>query len=541
MNNRLHPRLWRESTLHWAQAIAAYIVEQDPDREVYTCESGITPSGTVHFGNLREIITVSAVGHALKALGKKTTVLFVWDDFDRYRKVPANVEASFSQYIGQPVSKIPDPCGSHKSYAMHFEQAFEHSLKEFAIDVSFVYQSERYESGLYDDLMIHALAHRTEIARIILSHMTQKSKDTRGITEEIFINSYYPIQVYSKHTGTDETEILGVEKESLITYRCIRTNAVEQFDLRTDRRAKLRWKVDWAMRWKYEGVVFEPAGHDHASPGSSFDVSSDIARNVFGCEPPFLAEFKFVGIQGQGGKMSGSKGNAISPAQLLEIFEPEILAWQYFRKSPDQQFQIALDSETIRLYDEFDRSVAGIKAGTASPSAHYALTLAGADTIPDNPIPFRQAVAFGQLTQWDPERVNSLRVELGETFNPESVLRRLLRAKAWLEKYNPDEMIHLRTSVNQEQFTKLSDESRAHIEALRQILTERKYTSLHELEALLYEIPKIPESSEKENAARQKEFFKDVYRLLIDKDRGPRLATFLWVIGTPKIIPLLSL
>ena len=37
--------------------------------------------------------------------------------------------------------------------------------------------------------------------------------------------------------------------------------------LKDFRRGKLVWKVDWPMRWAYEGVVFEPSGVDHQSPG----------------------------------------------------------------------------------------------------------------------------------------------------------------------------------------------------------------------------------------------------------------------------------
>ena len=81
------------------------------------------------------------------------------------------------------------------------------------------------------------------------------------------------------------------------------------------------------MRWKYEGVVFEPGGHDHASPGGSYDVSSVVSKTVFDYEPPIFVEYKFVGIQGLGSKMSGSKGNAVSPLELLDVYEPELLKW----------------------------------------------------------------------------------------------------------------------------------------------------------------------------------------------------------------------
>ena len=60
------------------------------------------------------------------------------------------------------------------------------------------------------------------------------------------------------------------------------------------------------MRWRHEEVVFEPGGHDHASPGSSYDIGTVIAPQIFEYNVPLFIEYKFVGIQGAGSKMSGS-------------------------------------------------------------------------------------------------------------------------------------------------------------------------------------------------------------------------------------------
>ena len=61
------------------------------------------------------------------------------------------------------------------------------------------------------------------------------------------------------------------------------------------------------MRWAYEGVIFEPSGVDHTSPGSSFVVGGQIVREVFGAEPPIGPMYAFVGISGMA-KMSSSRG-----------------------------------------------------------------------------------------------------------------------------------------------------------------------------------------------------------------------------------------
>ena len=85
--------------MHWAQRIAEELIERYPEKEMFVCASGISPSGSVHIGNFREIITTYFVVRALQKLGKKTRFIFSWDDFDRFRKVPKNIDPSFEQYI----------------------------------------------------------------------------------------------------------------------------------------------------------------------------------------------------------------------------------------------------------------------------------------------------------------------------------------------------------------------------------------------------------------------------------------------------------
>ena len=118
-------------------------------------------------------------------------------------------------------------------------------------------------------------------------------------------------------------------------------------------RGKLVWKVDWPMRWAYEGVIFEPSGVDHSSPGSSFVVGGQIVREIFGGEQPIGPMYAFVGISGMA-KMSLRKGGVPTPADALKIMEPPLLRWLYARRRPNQSFKIAFDQEIQRLYDEWD-------------------------------------------------------------------------------------------------------------------------------------------------------------------------------------------
>ena len=139
--------------MHWSEEIALKIIERNPDKEEYVCAAGISPSGSIHIGNFRDIATSYFVVKSLRKMGKKAKLLFSWDEFDRFRKVPVNVakiDDDMEKYIGQPYVDVRNPyndgCGS---YAEHFEKEFEESMKKFGIEMDYRYQAQMIRSGKY--------------------------------------------------------------------------------------------------------------------------------------------------------------------------------------------------------------------------------------------------------------------------------------------------------------------------------------------------------------------------------------------------------
>jgi lysyl-tRNA synthetase class 1 len=502
----------------WFSAVADHIISLNKSEDFFTTAAGISPSGVVHFGNFRDVITAHMVRESLKEKGKKARLIFSWDNFDRFRKVPVGVPESFSEHIGKPLTKIPDPFGKASSYAEHFQNPFVEAMEKLGIEIEYRNQTELYESGVYDDMIKLALVERKKIAETLLSFMTEKAIAEKKINREEYKENFYPISIYSRFTGKDSTKILEYDGDMSITYLCEETGKQDTVNLKVDHIAKLNWKVDWPMRWLYEKVSFEPAGHDHASPGGSYDVSSKISKEIFNYTPPIFVEYKFVGIRGIGSKMSGSKGNAISPLDLLDIYEPELLKWLYLKKDPNQSFELAFDSEIYRQYDEYDLE------------------------HPNNkPIPFRQLVGLGQIVQWQENKLLEIIKELGLDYDEKNISKRLPLVKNWLEKYNPDELIVLNQTINKEYVGTLTDQQKMLIKRLHDELINKKDASISDLEFLAYQIPKNPELNEAELKKAQRAFFKDIYNLLISKDAGPRLGTFLWAVDRETVLKLLDI
>lgn len=507
-----------QGKMSWASVVADEIISKHPEEKQYTVAAGISPSGVVHFGNFRDVVTAYLVRVALKEKGKKAHLIFSWDNFDRFRKVPAGVPESFAEHIGKPLSKIPDPSGQSYSYAEYFQKPFVKAMDILGIAIDYRDQTLLYESGVYDKWILHCLAERKKIADILLSFMTDKAKGEKGINPAVYRENYYPISIYSRFTGKDITKILNYDGGSSVTYLCVETGKEDTVDLSKEHIAKLAWKIDWPMRWQHEGVSFEPGGHDHASPGGSYDVASVISKEIFSYDAPVFVEYKFVGIQGLGSKMSGSKGNAISPLELLDVYEPGLLNWLYSRKSPNQPFELAFDTEIYRQYDEYDAEHPGQKA-----------------------IPFRQIVGFGQVVQWERDKLMEILEALGHHHSEASIDQRLPLARNWLTKYNPDEVIKLNSELNDECIKTLSDIRKDQVKKLHDELEKGKKLTISELDTLLYHIPKSPEFSDEELKKEQRAFFKDVYNLLVGKDAGPRLGTFLWAADRAKVLKLLNL
>ena len=525
----------------WVSKVADKVLAEFPNEESYTCAAGISPSGIVHFGNFRDVATSHAVMNELLTRGKKARLLFSWDNYDRFRKVPVGIDPSFSKYIGMPLTEVPDPEGQYPSYARRFEVEFEESIKELDIPLDYRYQTNEYKSGRYADKVAFVLQNRRKAADIQLQFKTDKGNQEKGIDPETFRETYFPVTVYSRFSGSDKVQVLSYDGGTKLTYRCLVTGKEEQIDFKETPVVKLPWKLDWPMRWGEEGVNFEPGGKDHATPGGSYDVAATVSREMFGRKAPVFQGYQFVGIQGvKGGKMSGSKGGAVSPATLLEIYEPTLLKWLYMRRSPTQSFNLAFDTEVYRQYDEFDREVGAFQRGESTPAQQKILLFSGVTKDRPAPLAFKQAVALGQITQWQADKMQELAEKSGIPCSKDSIARRLSKAQAWLNSYNPEEIIALRDTPNADHIAAMDDKRREQIKKLCAAL-KGDIASVAALDEILYGIPKDPALSDKELKTVQRAFFKDVYNLLIGKDAGPRLSTFLWAIDRKRVLSLLAL
>jgi len=257
---------------HWADLMADRVIAERGKKTQYVCASGITPSGTIHIGNFREIITVDLVVRALRDKGKNVRFIYSWDDYDRFRKVPKNMpkQEVLKKCIGMPIVDTPDVYGCHKSYAEHIEKELEESLPPTNIKPEFIYQNKMYRACKYAKDIKYILNKKNEIRKILDKYR-----------KEHLPVDWWPLSVFCEKCKTDNTKVLGYDGKYKISYEC-ECGYSNEIDFRKKGIVKVPWRADWPMRQHIEKVDFEPAGKEHyQQPGGSRITSNETFTMLY--------------------------------------------------------------------------------------------------------------------------------------------------------------------------------------------------------------------------------------------------------------------
>jgi lysyl-tRNA synthetase, class I len=292
--------------------------DDKPDGAPILFETGYGPSGLPHIGTFNEVLRTTMVRNAFHALSDQPTRLIAFsDDMDGLRKVPDNVpnKAMLAEHLGRPLTRIPDPFEKYDSFAAHNNAMLREFLDRFGFDYEFASSTDYYEGGKFDAALKGVLTHYQAILDVMLPTLRAERRAT-----------YSPILPISPRSGIVlQVPVEVVDAEAGIVAFDDEGERVEQSVL--GGKAKLQWKVDWAMRWVALGVDYEMAGKDLID---SVIQSSKIAR-VLGGRPPEGFNYEMF-LDEKGEKISKSKGNGLSLEQWLTYGPDESLAFYIFRE-----------------------------------------------------------------------------------------------------------------------------------------------------------------------------------------------------------------
>ena len=329
-----------------AQRLLKRYPQGKPGGSAMLFETGYGPSGLPHIGTFQEVLRTTFVRRAYEALtGENTRLVAFSDDMDGLRKVPDNVpnQAMLTEYLGKPLSRIPDPFEKFESFAAHNNARLREFLDQFGFEYEFVSSAERYGSGAFDDALKNVLRHNQAILDIMLPTLRAERAA-----------SYSPILPISPTTGSVlqvPVEIIDADS-GLIRFTDENGETVEQSAL--GGQAKLQWKVDWAMRWVALGVDYEMYGKDLTDSGVQ---SGKIAKVLGGRKPEGLIYELFLDQNGE--KISKSKGNGLTIEEWLTYGSEESLGLYIFPNPKSaKQLHVGVIPRAVDEYWQFRAALA---------------------------------------------------------------------------------------------------------------------------------------------------------------------------------------
>jgi len=518
--------------IHWADLTADKLIRAE-DKETYTLASGITPSGVVHFGNFREVMTVDLVARGLKKRGKKVRFIFSWDDYDTFRKVPLNLpkQEELKEYLFRPIVDTPDPFERSESYARHHEENFEAQLQKMGIEVEPLYQAKKYRAKTYNGEILKALQ-KNDAIKAILNKWRQAPLE----------DNWLPLLIYCEGCQRDRISKMEFDGNDTVTYTCDLCGHHGTESIATSSRLKLPWRIDWPMRWAFEKVDFEPGGKDHSSEGGSFTTAKEIVAQIFDYKAPMYLQYDFVSIKGMGGKMSSSKGNLVTVDDVLNVYEPEMVRWIFASYKTNIDFSLSFDLDVIKNYEDFDRlerTAYGLEVVNEKKLAMakrvYELSQIGErpEALPFQP-GFRHLCNVLQINDLDIDKSREYyREEIKTPRDERRFLERATRAKNWISEHAP---LEFKFSILKTPNTNISksEPQQNFLKAFKDYLQQnfKKLESDKELHEAMYEMIHA-------HGLEPQEVFTLLYQLIIGLDKGPKLAGFIRTIGLERTLNLL--
>jgi lysyl-tRNA synthetase class 1 len=238
---------------------------------------------------------------------------------------------------------------------------------------------------------------------------------------------------------------------------------------------------------------------------------------------------------------------------VLKVYTPELTRYLFAGTRPNTEFTISFDLDVIKIYEDYDKTERiAWKLEPAKDDATYRwerriyeLSQPATDAdgktplthmVPPFQIPFRHFCSLIQIADGDVEKTLEALGGSGDNRpTPEqipSLRARAQCAKYWVENCAPGEFRFRLRPAGED--VDLSAPERAAIQLLRDNVISR-------IESFADDKPcaEAIYGTAKEAGLEGKEMFRAAYQVLIGKDQGPRLASFLRSIDKQRLLDIL--
>lgn len=489
-----------------------------PEKGYVLFETGYGPSGLPHIGTFGENARMVMVQKAFEQLSDiKTKLICFSDDMDGLRKVPSNIPnpEMVAGYMDMPLTSIPDPFGECESYGHYMNAKLRSFLDKFGFKYEFYSSTECYKAGMFDEMLIRVLEKYDEIMELMLPTFREERKAT-----------YSPFMPICPKTG----KVLQVPihkwdaKLGTITYKDENGETIEVPV--TKGHCKLQWKPDFGMRWAALKVDYEMYGKDHLANGRLY---SEICR-ILGGKPPVQLCYELF-LDENGEKISKSKGNSISVDDWLKYAPVESMAL-FMYQNPTRAKRLFFDvipknvDEYITFNQKYhleeDRSkrfanpVYHIHHGNVPKIETFGITYSLLLNLTSVCNPSDKSVLWGFISRYEPKA----------TPNNSPYLDHL--AEFAIRYYNDFVKAH-------KSYLAPSEKHKAILQDILDML--KSLPEQIEAESIQKGIYDIGMKAKYENL---RDYFKDLYQILLGQSDGPRLGTFIKLYGINETMKLIE-
>ncbi len=494
---------------HWIEHIVSEVQSRKPHGP-YTITSGITTSGPAHLGTICEFLYPWKIKQEFEKRGEEAKHIFIADILDAFDKIPVPMkeyEAELSQHLGKPLCEVPDPTGQAPNLGEHFFSEVLKLMKEFDAHPEVKRMNEEYGKGLFDDMARFFIAHRDEARQVL--------EEVSGRTCE---KNWYPIQVICEKCGRIATpRVVSIDEEGNYEYVCDRDVGYcrgcghRGTGNLKNHKYKLLWRLHWPAWMMVYGTDVEGAGADHHARGGSWDTTKAIFERLLNKKPPVAYKFGLIMFNGK--KYSKSKGIGMGAVELLTVLPPMVVAYALLVPDVEENKDIPLNKEgLIRLIEKYERAASLSEKDPESwtrAERKMAIAYGMAGNIRWH-CSMRDVIMFSTIfDDW-----NVVAEKVGD---PEGAAYLRPYVETWKQKgYVPEDLDFTYQPVKAEGEVKLF------------------FTNLPD-DATPVEIHNAVFAFANEHNIPPKEMFKNIYRTLIGKDRGPRLGKLIHALGVERV------
>ena len=508
---------------HEAQRILDSIKNTTPKKGHVLICTGYAPSGFPHIGTFSETVRVNMIIQAFKKLSNiPVKLICISDDLDGMRKVPDTIPnpEEYKQYIGLPLTSIPDPFGQDESYGHGMNRRMREFLDHFNCEYEFLSSTQYYKDGFFNDHLERVIEKYDEIMEVMLPTLGPERRAT-----------YSPFMPICEETGRVlQVPITSIDKENkTITY----TNASgkEVCTKVTDGKCKLQWKPDFGMRWACLEVDYEFYGKDHLASGKIYSKICEILGGM----PP-VQNFYEMFLDKDGKKISKSSGNGVTMEEWLK-YAPEESLSLFVYKSPQKAKKMYMDiipkqvDEYITFLAKYHESTEKVEGGDEEARKENPVYHIHFASDPPPSIDISYSLILNLIEACGSDDPAVLRKYIGNMIDLNAkgsdFLDRLISCASnyYQDFVKPLKQYRVPTDLERKAMMSLA-------EGFLNIADEEQRRDPVLVQNIVYE-------TAKEFEIPMKEWFQSLYQVLLGSSQGPRFGSFAVLYGLDNTVKMI--